>query len=72
MVYAGSYSVNRYLRGRFRTLTDAVASWQELLPGEIALPHPSPRNMLWIKQRPWFEAEVIPALRERVHELLDG
>jgi uracil-DNA glycosylase len=72
MVYAGSYSVNRYLKGRFRTLTDAVASWQELLPEEIALPHPSPRNVLWIKKRPWFEEQVIPALRQRVHTVLDS
>jgi len=32
----------------------------------IPLPHPSPRNRLWLKRTPWFEAEVLPALRERV------
>ena len=32
----------------------------------IPLPHPSPRNQLWFKVNPWFEAELLPVLRERV------
>jgi uracil-DNA glycosylase len=34
------------------------------------LPHPSWRNTGWLKRNPWFEAEVIPALRARVKEVL--
>ncbi|MGH8704055.1 MAG: uracil-DNA glycosylase family protein, partial [Burkholderiales bacterium] len=36
----------------------------------LPLPHPSPRNKLWLKKNPWFEKEVIPALRRRVREML--
>lgn len=36
----------------------------------IPLPHPSPRNNLWLRRNPWFEAEVLPALRQRVAEAL--
>ncbi|RZJ09405.1 MAG: uracil-DNA glycosylase family protein [Rubrivivax sp.] len=44
-----------------------VADWGEgLAQGLLPLPHPSPRNQRWLRQRPWFEAEVLPALREAV------
>jgi uracil-DNA glycosylase len=36
----------------------------------LPLPHPSPRNNLWLRRNPWFEAEVLPALRQRVAEAL--
>jgi len=37
----------------------------------VVLPHPSPRNNRWLAQHPWFEADVLPALRERVAQALD-
>lgn len=51
-------------------VTETVADWRDHLPGAIPLPHPSWRNTGWIKRNPWFEAEVIPALRTRVAEAL--
>ncbi|TAL66431.1 MAG: uracil-DNA glycosylase family protein, partial [Burkholderiaceae bacterium] len=36
----------------------------------LPLPHPSPRNNLWLRRNPWFEAEVLPALRDRVAQVL--
>lgn len=48
-----------------------VSGWREgLARGLLPLPHPSPRNQRWLKQRPWFEAEVLPALREAVAQAL--
>ena len=35
-------------------------------PSFSLLPHPSWRNKGWLKRNPWFEADVIPALRRRV------
>ena len=55
---------------RKATLTDTVRAWREYLPEHMPLPHPSPRNVGWFKANPWFEAEVLPAMRERVHALL--
>ena len=52
------------------TLTETVRAWREYLPDNMPLPHPSPRNVGWFKANPWFEAEVLPALRERVHAVL--
>ena len=52
---------------RGRTLTDTVLAWREhLARGVLPLPHPSPRNRLWLTRNPWFEAELLPVLRERV------
>ena len=47
-------------------LSDAVAAWLKAPGPVIPLPHPSPRNMAWLKRYPWFEAEVLPLLRERI------
>nr|WP_165847975.1 hypothetical protein [Paraburkholderia lacunae] len=38
----------------------------------MPLPHPSPRNIAWFKRNPWFEAEMLPSLRERVFAALNG
>ena len=36
----------------------------------LPLPHPSPRNNIWLKANSWFEADVVPALQARVAALL--
>ena len=57
---------------RKATLTDTVRAWHEYMPGNMPLPHPSPRNVAWFKANPWFEGEVLPALRERVRTVLSA
>lgn len=52
------------------SLTGTVRAWREYLPDAIPLPHPSPRNVGWFKANPWFEGDVLPALREGVRALL--
>ena len=54
-----------------RTLTDTVLRWRDYFPEFVALPHPSWRNNRWLKANPWFEEEVVPALRLRIREILD-
>lgn len=67
----GQYAQRYYLAERAcKTLSDTVARWRDYGPAYLPLPHPSPRNMLWLKRRPWFEAEVVPELRVRVRALL--
>ncbi|MBD3680222.1 MAG: uracil-DNA glycosylase family protein [Rhodobacteraceae bacterium] len=53
-------------------VTRTVAVWRDHAPRVFPLPHPSWRNTGWLKRNPWFEAELIPALRTRVKEVLDG
>ena len=65
----GSYAQAYYLRNRKRTLGETVRAFREYLPEFFPLPHPSWRNLLWLKRNPWFAQSVIPALRRRVKAL---
>ncbi|WP_281966640.1 uracil-DNA glycosylase family protein [Roseovarius nanhaiticus] len=59
-----------YHLGARGPLTQTVAHWREHAPEVFPLPHPSWRNTGWLKKNPWFEAEVLPALRARVNEVM--
>lgn len=49
------------------TVTETVRDWRRHLAGGVLpLPHPSPRNRLWLARNPWFEAELVPELRRQV------
>lgn len=63
----GQYAQHHYLGTRGQNLEHTVRDWQTYLEkGFFPLPHPSPRNTLWLQRRPWFEAEVVPALRAAI------
>ena len=63
----GSYAQAYYLGKRAKkTLTETVRNYAEYLPDSLPLPHPSPRNQLWLKRNPWFAEEVLPELREQL------
>lgn len=57
-----------------KNLTETVRHWQDYGqkngPERLPLPHPSPRNNIWLKKNLWFEQEVIPHLQQRVAQLL--
>jgi uracil-DNA glycosylase len=69
-IYLGRYAVERYLGHRYGSVTAAVEAYEELLPGAVALPHPSPRNGMWTSKRPWFSETLLPLLRSQVSESL--
>ncbi len=69
----GQYAQAHYLGDqRGATLAATVRRAEEFLPEFIPLPHPSPRNRLWLRKNAWFEAEVVPLLRKRVNASLSG
>lgn len=70
----GQYAQGHYLGERGRgTLTDNVRTWREFLPDRLLpLPHPSPRNRIWLRKNPWFETELLPMLKEQVAQSLSG
>lgn len=69
----GRYAQLGYLAGRCRpTLTDTVRAHADYAPEFLPLPHPSPRNIGWLRRNPWFERDVVPALRRRLAEALDA
>lgn len=52
-----------------KSVTAVVEGWASMLPSRFPMPHPSPRNQLWLKRHAWFERDAVPALRERISEL---
>lgn len=69
----GQYSQAHYLGdARGATLAETVRRAKEFLPAFLPLPHPSPRNRLWLRKNAWFEAEVVPLLRERAKSILSA
>lgn len=67
----GSYAIDYYLGKRAkRTMTETVAAWRDYLPRFLPLPHPSWRTTLFERRNPWFEAELLPELRQRAAVLL--
>ena len=65
----GSYAQAWHLRDG-RRLRERVADWRFYAPDIFVLPHPSWRNTAWLNTAPWFAADVVPALRKRVREVL--
>lgn len=67
----GQYAQHYHLGDlREKTLTQTVKNWRSYLPQVLPLPHPSPRNNIWLKRNAWFEAEVIQELQYIVKGLL--
>jgi uracil-DNA glycosylase len=67
----GGAAQDHYLgRRRGRNVTETVRAWREYLPQYLPTPHPSWRSRNWLERNPWFEAEVVPALRAEVRRLL--
>ncbi len=67
----GTYAQSYYLKNNLqKTLTNTVKNYKEYLPNYLPLPHPSPRNNIWLKKNPWFESELLPILKEKVAELI--
>jgi uracil-DNA glycosylase len=69
-VVIGQYAHNWHLEQTARNLTETVRDWASYDAAVIPLPHPSPRNNIWLKKNPWFETELVPVLKARVSKAL--
>lgn len=66
----GRYAHLLYLpETRSRSLAETVREGSRWLPDYLPLPHPSPRNRLWLRRHSWFEADILPLLRNRLEAL---
>lgn len=66
----GQYAQDWHFGARQKaTLTETVQAWRTYWPTSLPLPHPSPRNNIWLKRNAWFQTEVLPQLRRRVRDL---
>ncbi len=67
----GTYAQAFYLgRERKKNMTETVRAFRDYLPKFLPTPHPSWRTTGWQKKNPWFDDELLPELRARVHALI--
>lgn len=69
-IIVGQFASAWHFPGKKATLTERVSCWREMLPQTIVLPHPSPRNRMWLTRNPWFVGDLIPQLQQRVKQVL--
>ncbi len=76
IVLVGLYAQKWHIEGRpVRSLTETVEDWRSISSTEAGpklypVPHPSWRNNAWIKRHPWFDSDLLPALRLDVRRVL--
>ena len=67
----GTFAQKYYVKDSMKSnLTATVMNYGEYLPDHFVLPHPSPRNNIWMKKNSWFEKENVPVLKAMVQELI--
>lgn len=82
----GLYAQRWHLgKTRKPTLTQTVMNWREYYLEDrtkerstkdrgtllIPLPHPSPRNNIWMAKNQWFERELLPELKTIIADILE-
>lgn len=70
-ILIGAFAQKFYLgKDMKRNLTETVKHYEEYLPEYFPVVHPSPLTIGWRRRNDWFDAEVVPALRERVQKII--
>lgn len=69
-IVLGKYAQDYHFGKTGMSVTDLAKSWETHWPHLVPLPHPSPRNNLWLRRNPWFEKDLLPNLRRAVDEAL--
>ncbi len=71
IILVGKYAHQFYLGNKVKnTLTETVKHFEEYLPKYFVLPHPSPRNNIWLAKNEWFKEIIIPQLQSKIRETL--
>jgi len=68
-ILIGAYACNYYL-GKNENLTQKVHQYEQYLPQYWPLPHPSPVNRFWRMKNPSFEENIVPAIQQKIQEVL--
>jgi len=69
-IIIGAYAIKYELHNPKQDLTELVQEYKSFLPSRIVLPHPSPRNNIWLSKHKYFEEDIVPVLQNRIHEIL--
>jgi uracil-DNA glycosylase len=69
-IILGQHAIAWHLQSK-ASVTELASQWQNLFTSnQIVLPHPSPRNNIWLKKNSWFESDVIPNLQNRIQTII--
>jgi len=66
----GKYAQKYHIENTKGSLTELVKSWPLYWPSIVPLPHPSPRNNIWLSKNRWFEQELLPKLQKRIQSVI--
>ena len=70
-ILIGKYAMDYYLKGRKGcNLTETVHNFAAYLPDYFPIVHPSPLNFRWQAANPWFKADVVPVLQQKIAQIL--
>ena len=70
MLLVGTYAQRAYLPDtKSWTMRERILRYRDFLPHFLPLPHPAWRSTLFMRDNPWFEAEVLPEVRQRIAKL---
>ncbi len=67
----GVYAQRWHLPEVKGSLTQAVAAWPERDDSVLLLPHPSPRNNIWLKKNPWLINNLLPVIKTKVKQAIE-
>lgn len=72
-IIIGGYAQRWYLgeEAKRQGVTATVRNWRDHAPDRFVIPHPSWRNNAFIRKNPWFETELLPALRSQIKTVLE-
>ena len=69
-IVIGQYAQSYHFNDKKMSVTERVTNWLQYWPNRIPLPHPSPRNRIWLMRNPWFETELVPKLQQQIQQCL--
>lgn len=69
IILIGQYAVHHFVgKG---SLDNQIKQFASVNDSIIILPHPSPRNNIWLAKNNWFEQETLPLLKTKVQKILN-
>lgn len=70
IITIGIYS-QKYFLDTQGSVTENVIQWKKFAPKFFPLPHPSPRNNIWLKKNMWFEKKILPELKKKINAIMN-
>jgi len=68
-IYIGKYSCDFHFE-KYKNLTALIKNQAKSKDDRIVLPHPSPRNNIWLAKNSWFAKTTLSELQKRVRKEL--